>query len=100
MLDLPRVGKVRALDAGVEASRGDVLAFSDANSSWENGALAALMAAFEDPKVGYACGQVRFFQAASGPGADNQEGLYWRYEMAIQSAESRLRSVTSGNGGI
>jgi cellulose synthase/poly-beta-1,6-N-acetylglucosamine synthase-like glycosyltransferase len=100
VLDLPRRGKVRTQDAGVAAARGELLAFSDANASWEPGALAALAAAFEDPKVGYACGQMRFVQAAEGPGADNQEGLYWRYEMAVRAHESRLGSVTGGNGGI
>ena len=100
VLDLPRVGKVRAQDAGVEAAAGDVLAFSDANSTWDAGALTELVAAFDDPQVGYACGQMRFVQAANGPGADNQEGLYWRYEMVVRAAESRLRSVTAGNGGI
>ena len=100
VLDLPRAGKVRTQDAGVAAAHGELLAFSDANSSWEPGALAALAAAFEDPDVGYACGQMRFVQAAAGPGADNQEGLYWRYEMGIRAHESRLRSVTGGNGGI
>ena len=30
----------------------------------------------------------------------NQEGLYWRYEMAVRALESRLRSVTAGNGAI
>ena len=43
---------------------------------------------------------MRFVQAAAGRGADNQEGVYWRYEMAVRAAESRLRSVTAGNGGI
>jgi cellulose synthase/poly-beta-1,6-N-acetylglucosamine synthase-like glycosyltransferase len=100
VLDLPRAGKVRTQDAGVAAARGELLAFSDANSSWEPDALAALAAAFEDPKVGYACGQMRFVQAGGGRDADNQEGAYWRYEMAVRAHESRLRSVTAGNGGI
>ena len=30
----------------------------------------------------------------------NQEGLYWRYELALRSLESRVRSVTGGNGAI
>jgi hypothetical protein len=30
----------------------------------------------------------------------NQEGLYWRYEMTLRSLESRLASVTGGNGAI
>jgi cellulose synthase/poly-beta-1,6-N-acetylglucosamine synthase-like glycosyltransferase len=100
VLELERVGKVRAQDAGVAASSGELLAFSDANASWEPDALAALVRAFDDPAVGYACGQVRFVQAARGRAADNQEGLYWRYEMAIRANESRLRSVTAGNGAI
>ena len=100
VLELPRAGKVRAQDAGVAAARGELLAFSDANASWEPDALAELAAAFEDPAIGYACGQIRFVQAAAGAGADNQEGLYWRYEMAVRAGESRLASVTAGNGGI
>ena len=39
-------------------------------------------------------------QAAHGADATNQEGLYWRYEMAVRSLESRLRSITAGNGAI
>ena len=97
VLELPRGGKVRAQDAGVAAARGELLAFSDANSSWEPDALGRLCAAFADGRVGYACGQVRFVRADGG---DNQEGLYWRYELAIRRLESELRSITAGNGAI
>ncbi len=99
VLDLPRGGKIRAQDTAVAQARGDVLAFSDANSSWEPDALATLVAAFDDPSVGYACGQVRFVHDADYPGT-NQEGLYWRYEMALRKLESRLGSITAGNGAI
>ena len=100
VLELPRGGKVRAQDAAVRAARGEVVAFSDANALWEPDALAQLLRAFEDPRVGYVCGQVRFVQAASGERATNQEGIYWRYEMAVRTLESRLRSITAGNGAI
>jgi cellulose synthase/poly-beta-1,6-N-acetylglucosamine synthase-like glycosyltransferase len=96
VLELPRGGKVRAQDAAVAASRGDLLAFSDANATWEPGALRALVAPFADPAVGYACGQVRFVNAAGS----NQEGLYWRYELWLRANESALASVTAGNGAI
>jgi hypothetical protein len=96
VLELPWGGKVRAQDAAVERARGELVAFSDANSLWEPGALRALAARFADPEVGYACGQVRFVN----DGGTNQEGLYWRYEMAIRALESGLASVTGGNGAI
>jgi cellulose synthase/poly-beta-1,6-N-acetylglucosamine synthase-like glycosyltransferase len=97
VLERPREGKVRAQDAAVAASRAEIVAFSDANASWEPDALRQLVAAFADPRVGYACGQVRFVRPADG---SNQEGVYWRYEMAVRALESRLASVTAGNGAI
>jgi hypothetical protein len=100
VLELPRGGKIRAQDAAVRRARGEIVAFSDANALWEREAARSLVGAFADPRVGYACGQVRFIQAARGAEATNQEGLYWRYEMAVRSYESRLRSITAGNGAI
>jgi len=96
VLDLPRGGKVAALNAAVEQSKGEVLAFSDANSFWRPNALRLLVARLRDPQVGYVCGQVRL----DGVGAANEEGLYWRYEMAVRDLESRLAGVTAGNGAI
>jgi cellulose synthase/poly-beta-1,6-N-acetylglucosamine synthase-like glycosyltransferase len=96
VLDLPRGGKVAALNAAVERSGGEFLAFSDANSFWRADALRLLVARLRDPQVGYVCGQVRF----DGAGAANEEGLYWRYEMAVREWESRLAGVTAGNGAI
>lgn len=102
VLELPRGGKIRAQDAGVERARGEIVAFSDANVTWERDALTRLIAPFADPSVGYVCGDVRL---VSPPGdaraaGTNQEGLYWRYEMALRGLESRLGSVTGGNGAI
>jgi glycosyltransferase involved in cell wall biosynthesis len=96
VLELPRGGKIRAQDAGVERAVGDIVAFSDANVTWQPDALRRLVAPFAEAGVGYTCGQVRLV----GQQGDNQEGLYWRYEMAIRVLESRLRSVTGGNGAI
>ncbi len=100
VLELPRGGKIRAQDAAVERARGEIVGFSDANALWEAGAARALVGAFADPRVGYVCGQVRFVQASCGGQAGNQEGLYWRYELAVRSWESRLCSITAGNGAI
>jgi cellulose synthase/poly-beta-1,6-N-acetylglucosamine synthase-like glycosyltransferase len=96
VLELPRGGKVAALNEAVKRANGEVLAFSDANSYWRPDALRRLVERFGDGKVGYVCGQVRF---AGGEGG-NQEGLYWRYEMAVRSMETRLAGITAGNGGI
>jgi cellulose synthase/poly-beta-1,6-N-acetylglucosamine synthase-like glycosyltransferase len=121
VLELPRGGKIVAQDTAVERASGGIVAFSDANALWEPDALRELVGAFADPRVGYACGQVRFVQGAAsgaqaGSGdapqgaafeaqadsghATNQEGVYWRYETALRERESRLSSITAGNGAI
>ena len=99
VLELERGGKIRAQDAAVERAGGKIVAFSDANALWEPDAARVLVGAFADPRVGYACGQVRFVRA-KGAGATSQEGVYWRYEMAVRGMESRLSSITAGNGAI
>jgi cellulose synthase/poly-beta-1,6-N-acetylglucosamine synthase-like glycosyltransferase len=92
----PRGGKVAAQDRAVRETAGDVVAFTDANSRWAPDALRQLVRAFADPEVGYVCGRLDV-QADDGR---NKEGLYWRYELGVRAAESRIDSVTGGNGSI
>jgi len=96
LVPCPRGGKVAAQDRAVREAQCDLLAFSDANATWAPDALRELVAAFADPDVAYACGQLRV-EAADG---SNREGTYWRYEMWLRASESRLGSVTGGNGAI
>jgi len=96
VLDLPRGGKLAAQNAAVRGAEGQVLAFSDANSWWEPDALRHLVTALEDERVGYACGEVVFTDTEG----DNQEGVYWLYEMQVRQLESSLGGVTAGNGAI
>jgi cellulose synthase/poly-beta-1,6-N-acetylglucosamine synthase-like glycosyltransferase len=96
VLELPRGGKIAAQNAAAERADGEILAFSDANSSWAPDALLNLVAPFEDSAVGYVCGQVRFLD----PDGGNFEGAYWRYEMRVREMESALAGITAGNGAI
>jgi len=92
----PRGGKVAAQDNAVRSTESEIVAFTDANASWAPEALRHLVANFADPEVAYVCGRL-VLEAADG---SNREGLYWRYELAQREAESRLGSVTGGNGSI
>ena len=96
VLRLPRGGKTATQNAAVEQAKGEILAFSDANSIWRPDALRRLVDRLGEDRVGYVCGRVDF-QDAEG---DNQEGLYWRYEMWMRERESDLAGVTAGNGAI
>jgi cellulose synthase/poly-beta-1,6-N-acetylglucosamine synthase-like glycosyltransferase len=92
----PRGGKVVAQNRGVAESSGEVVAFSDANAVWQHDALRRLVRSFADPSVGYVTGRASY-EAADGT---NREGAYWRFELWLRAQESRLGSVTAGNGPI
>ncbi len=96
LLDCPRGGKVAAQDRAVRETSGDVVAFSDANATWAPDALRHLVADLADPEVAYVCGRLRLEDAAGS----NREGLYWRYELWLREQESRLGSISGGNGSI
>jgi cellulose synthase/poly-beta-1,6-N-acetylglucosamine synthase-like glycosyltransferase len=91
-----RGGKVAAQDRAVRETNSEIVAFSDANATWAPDALRKLVRNFADPHVAYVCGQLRL-EAADGR---NKEGIYWRYELVTRDAESRLGSITGGNGSI
>ena len=92
----PRGGKVNAQNVTVRGLDSEILAFSDANCSWQPDALRTLVRSFGDPDVAYVCGRLRL----QTPEGTNQEGLYWRYELWLRASESKLHSVTGGNGSI
>jgi cellulose synthase/poly-beta-1,6-N-acetylglucosamine synthase-like glycosyltransferase len=92
----PRGGKVAAQDNAVRQSAAEIVAFTDANSTWAPDALRKLVRNFADPAVGYVCGRLNI----TNDDGRNKEGVYWRYELAVRAAESRLDSVTGGNGSI
>ena len=92
----PRGGKVAAQDAAVRATEADVVAFSDANATWAPDALRKLVRNIADPRVAYVCGRLRL----EAPDGSNKEGVYWRYELVTREGESRLGSITAGNGAV
>jgi cellulose synthase/poly-beta-1,6-N-acetylglucosamine synthase-like glycosyltransferase len=91
-----RGGKVAAQDAAVRATEAAIVAFSDANSTWAPDAIRKLVRNFADSRVAYVCGRLRL----EAPDGSNKEGVYWRYELVTRAGESRLGSVTAGNGAI
>lgn len=92
-----RKGKTYCQNKAVEAARGEIVVFSDANSLYEPGAIRALVQGFVDPTVGCVSGELRYRSAESGVGG---EGFYWRYEQLIKRLESRAATLVGANGAI
>ncbi|MBF0332102.1 MAG: glycosyltransferase, partial [Alphaproteobacteria bacterium] len=92
-------GKIAALNRALLGIGGDVVAFSDANSHFVPGALAALLAPFGDPKVGGVCGAPRVAVARSG-WLGLAEQLYWAYDNALKRGEDALGGAVSAQGSL
>ena len=96
LLACERGGKTLAQNRAVRETASELLAFTDANTEWAPDALRELVANFADHDVAYAAGKLQL-TASDGT---NREGLYWRYELWLRSNESKLGSITAGNGAI
>jgi cellulose synthase/poly-beta-1,6-N-acetylglucosamine synthase-like glycosyltransferase len=98
LADGPRRGKPAAINRAISHVTTDVVVFSDANNHYEAETLIRLVTPFSDPRVGAVTGAKRVRASDSLTGAG--EGLYWRYESLIKTAESRLGSCVGVNGEI
>jgi glycosyltransferase involved in cell wall biosynthesis len=98
LLALPRQGKIPALNAAVAAATGEVLVFSDANSTYAPNALKALVRPLADPAVGCVAGDQRYLRDAQGANAG--ERGYWSFDRLLKRAQSRAGSATSATGAI
>jgi cellulose synthase/poly-beta-1,6-N-acetylglucosamine synthase-like glycosyltransferase len=98
VVDLPRVGKITALNAGVEAATGEILVFTDADSLFRPDTLDQLMANFADPAVGGVSANEVSGTGPEAPGIARGEGAYWRYEQWIKKQEDKIGSAVSASG--
>ncbi|WP_404362218.1 glycosyltransferase family 2 protein [Marinobacter sp.] len=94
-----RLGKTMGINLAMEQVSEQVTVFSDANAMYAPDAISKLVRNLADPHVGYVVGAALYTDGDRGASAKN-ENLYWRYELAIKSMESRLHSVVGGDGAI
>lgn len=93
-----RCGKTATLNRVVPTARGDIILLTDANALLQPDALQVLVPYFSDSGVGCVTGERVCLPTQSSASAG--EGLYWRYEAAIKTAESNLGSCLGGVGQV
>lgn len=99
-LDLPRRGKVFALNDAVIEAQGEILVFSDANTLFLPQALRMLVRNFADPQVGGVCGNQEHIALEDGDNSSKGEHLYWAYDKWLKTMESLTGSIVSADGAI
>jgi cellulose synthase/poly-beta-1,6-N-acetylglucosamine synthase-like glycosyltransferase len=89
-------GKTAVINQLVPQARGDLIAFSDANTFWQPDALALLVRHFDDPRIGVVSGKL-ILRSPTGVNIDDN---YWQYETLIKQREGQLGVVLGAPGGI
>ena len=93
-----RRGKTAALKHGLRELKTRYVAFTDANTMINPGALREIVRLFMDPTVGCVSGEKRVAARQAGAMAAEGEGLYWRYESTLKKWDSELYSAMGAAG--
>jgi cellulose synthase/poly-beta-1,6-N-acetylglucosamine synthase-like glycosyltransferase len=93
-----RRGKSAALKHGLRELKTRYVAFTDANTMLNPGAMKEIARQFMDPTVGCVSGEKRVMAKKDGDMAAQGEGLYWRYESTLKRWDSELYSTMGAAG--
>ena len=93
-----RRGKTAALKHGLRELQTRYVAFTDANTMINKGALKEIARLFTDPTVGCVSGEKRVVVKREGEMAAEGEGLYWKYESTLKRWDSELYSAMGAAG--
>lgn len=93
-----RRGKTAALKHGLRELKTRYVAFTDANTMINAGALREIAPLFSDPTVGCVSGEKRVAARKEGEMAAEGEGIYWRYESTLKRWDSELYSAMGAAG--
>jgi cellulose synthase/poly-beta-1,6-N-acetylglucosamine synthase-like glycosyltransferase len=92
-----RVGKAAALNAGMEAARGDIVVFTDARQVLEPGCLRNSVANFADPTVGCVSGNLVIGSITKDVEVTGEQ-LKWKLENTIREYEGAVCSMVGALG--
>jgi cellulose synthase/poly-beta-1,6-N-acetylglucosamine synthase-like glycosyltransferase len=91
-----RVGKSGVQNLAAQHAKGDLFFFTDANTAMPPGVLRIMVGTMADPQVGLSTATVLFGRPEDA--VEKSQGVYWRYELFLRSAESDLGILATGSG--
>lgn len=94
-----RKGKTNAQNEAQKTVTTDFLVMTDANSMLDKNSITELMASFTSDDISYVAGKVTFINNNIST-ISGAESSYWDSDLAIRDIESRIQTITAGNGAI
>lgn len=93
------LGKTNAQNETQKLCDTELLVMTDANSMFEPNAVRELVSFFSDLTIAYVSGQLKY-QNVDENGTANSEGFYWKLDLKCREIESKIQTITAGNGAI
>ncbi len=92
-------GKTNAQNEAHKKATGELLVMTDANTVVEKNAVTELVTSFTDEKIVYVCGKLVYTNSDANASSDS-ESTYWSLDLKMRDIESRIQTITAGNGAL
>lgn len=92
-------GKTNAQNEAQKHAKGDILVMTDTNAMFEKNTISELISCFTSDDIAYVCGKLVYGNSEDNL-ISNSESGYWESDLAQRDIESRIYTITAGNGSI
>lgn len=92
-------GKTNAQNEAQKLVESEILVMTDANSILKTDAIKRLVECFSADNISYVCGKLVYMNTDSANTADS-ESTYWNWDLKMRDIESRISTITAGNGAL
>lgn len=92
-------GKTNAQNEAQKLSKGEILIMTDANAMFEKNSITELVASFTSEDIAYVTGRLSYINSEDNTTASS-ESSYWESDLSQREVESRIKTITAGNGAI
>lgn len=94
-----RKGKTNAQNEAAKTITSEYIVMTDANSMMHKDSVRELMAAFTSKDISYVSGKLAIINETSTD-ISRAESSYWDRDLELREIESRIQTITAGNGAL
>lgn len=94
-----RAGKTNAQNEAQKLVTSEILVMTDANSMLHKDSIINLVKRFSSEDISYVCGNLCYSNSKNFL-SSSSESKYWDLEKKIRDIESRVQTITAGNGAL
>lgn len=92
-------GKTNAQNEAQKKAEGEILVLTDANTMLRSDAIRQMVESFSSDDIVYVCGKLEYSNHSDNL-ASNSESTYWDIDLRMRDIESKIWTITAGNGAL